>query len=166
MAYNHQLSSGTVLDDDNTPWLLNSFKLDYIRTTFKGKKIAIFYCYVAEGTMLKKLFRNWTASPEEFNESKDKVFICQVASGREGINLSTADELIFFNISYSAVSYWQARARSQSQKGGDKRVNWIFSHIPGKETIEQKIYKVVQSKKNFTLSHFNKAKSNPIKKKL
>lgn len=165
MSFEHQLSSGTAICDEEIPWQLDSYKIDYIREVFKGRKVAIFYCYVAEGNMLKRWFKNWTSDPEVFNKSKDKVFICQVSSGREGINLSTADDLIFYNISYSAVSYWQARARSQTQKGGDKKVHWIFSHIEGKETIEQKIYKIVQSKKNFTLSHFRKPKHNSISKK-
>jgi hypothetical protein len=39
----------------------------------------------------------------------------QIVAGREGVNLSTADALVFYNIDFSATSYWQARARLQTK---------------------------------------------------
>lgn len=171
MSLVHQVSSGTVLaqrdgDIKSTPLILSTYKIDYIKEKFAGKRIAIFYVYVAEGELLKKAFHMWTDRPENFRNYHDTVFICQVSAGREGINLSTADAIVFFNISYSAVSYWQARARSQSQKGGDREVHWIFSKSDGiQKTIEQKIYDVVVTKKNFTLSHFNKTRASISKRK-
>lgn len=149
MSYCHQLSSGTYIDINKKRRVISKFKAKFINKKFKGK-IAIFYVYVAEGDMLKKVFPNWTDSPEVFNASKKKTFIGQIVSVREGTNLSTADDLIYINIPYSAVSYWQGRARSQTRSGGNKRVNWIFSDTG----IEQEIYETVQQKKNFTLDHF------------
>ena len=35
----------------------------------------------------------------------------------------------------------------------ENRIFWLF----GKRTIEHKIYKTVQQKKNFTLSHYDRA---------
>src|SRR5690606_14669059 len=98
----HQISSGTYIDDDGNRKVISKFKVDYIKKRFAGRKIAIFYVYVAEGDMLKKAFKNWTDVPDEFNKSKNKTFICQIVSGKEGTNLSTADDLIFFNIAYSS----------------------------------------------------------------
>lgn len=155
MSAFHQLSSGTIIQSDGVPVTVSNFKVRFIDEHWPDHKKAIFYVYKQEGELLKKSYKNWTTNYKEFNESKDKVFISQVVSGREGIDLRTADVLIFFNISYSAVSYWQARARSQSKDGGNKEVHWLFSNIPGgKKTIEQKIFEVVQSKKNFTTKHF------------
>lgn len=165
MSMTHQLSSGTIIDDTGHAFIISKFKLDYIKKTFAGMKIAIFYVYVKEGEMLRAYFNNCTDDPQYFNAHDKSVFICQVAAGREGINLSSADAIVFMNISYSAVSYWQARARSQSQKGGDKEVHWIFSNNGPVKTIEQKIYEVVQFKKNFTLRHFQINRASLTKKK-
>jgi len=149
-SYFHQLSSGTIRNIDNTAVVVDSFKADYIKKKFKGKT-AIFYCFIVEGELLRFTFPEWTDDPAEFAKAgKECKFIKQVRSGREGINLATADDLVFFNISYSAVSYWQARARTQAAKGGDKRVHWLFTD----KGIEQSIYEAVKEKKNYTTNHF------------
>ena len=54
------------------------------------------------------------------------------------------------NIDFSAVSYWQSRDRLTTM---DRKINdiyWIFA----KKGIENKIYKSVSNKKDFTLSVF------------
>jgi hypothetical protein len=154
----HQISSGTYIDADGERHILSDYKIKYIKRRFAGKKIAIYYVFIAEGEMLKKAFKNWTDSPEEFNKSKDKVFICQIVAGREGVNLSTADDLIFFNISFSAVSYWQGRARTQTIDGGDRWIHWIMS----KEGIEGDVYDAVRLKQNYTKQYFDARKYNSI----
>ena len=73
-------------------------------------------------------------------------------SGREGISLRLADVLVFYNIAFSAVSYWQARDRLTTMDRKTNKVYWIFSS----KGIERKIYKAVQEKKNYTLSIFKK----------
>lgn len=94
-----------------------------------------------------------TEDPEEFNGRNDKVFVSQIISGREGVNLSTADALVFYNIDFSALSYWQARARMQSkERVKEAIVYWVFSE----GGIEEKIYKQVIEKKDYTLAHFLK----------
>ena len=93
------------------------------------KKIAIFYKYVAEATALQWEFAGRIVTdPMAFNKAgNDAVFISQVQSGREGINLSSADCLIMYNIDFSAVSYWQARARLQTKdRKEDAIVYWLF----------------------------------------
>jgi hypothetical protein len=147
----HQISSGTYIDDDENRQVISTFKADYIKKHFKNRKIAIFYCYIAEGEMLKKYFKYWTDDPKYFDYYENVPFICQIVSGREGIDLRSADDVIYFNISYSAVSYWQGRARSQSIDGGDKLVHFLLTDLG----IEQDIYKTVRSKENFTTKHFD-----------
>lgn len=148
----HQISSGTAIDSQGEGNVLDDFKAQYIKTRFAGKKIAIFYLYKKEGELLKKVFKKHTAHPSDFNKSSSLTFIKQVRSGREGVNLYSADALIFFNISYSAVNYLQARARSQSKDGGNKEVHWIFSD----QGIEHGIYEIVANNKvDYTRKHFN-----------
>lgn len=152
----HQLCSGTVRDEEGNAIVIDYTKAEYIRDNFKGKKIAVFYKYVAECAALQFIFAGRIVTdPMLFNKSgNDAVFISQIQSGREGINLSSADCLIMYNIDFSAVSYWQSRARMQTKDRKEAAmVYWLFT-IGG---IEERIYNVVMNKKDFTLSHYKKA---------
>jgi SNF2 family DNA or RNA helicase len=89
----------------------------------------------------------------EFNQSDSLIFLGQIQSVREGINLSTADYLIMYNIDFSATSYWQGRDRlSTKDRTKENKVYWIFAE----NGIEDKIYNTVMNKRNYTLSHFNR----------
>ena len=151
----HQICGGTLKDEEGNRFVFDDSKANFIKEKFAGKKIAIFYKFVAEGMQLQLTFKgNVFTDPMEFNKAgKDAVFISQIQSGREGINISTADCLIMYNIDFSALSYWQSRARLQTKDRVDKAmVYWIFFE----GGIEDKIYNVVQSKKDFTLNHYKK----------
>ena len=101
-----------------------------------------------------------TQDIEEFNTT-DKHIALQIVSGREGTNLSKADFIIMYNIDFSAVSYWQARDRMTTIKRSNNIVYWLFS-IGG---IEDKIYKAVMNKKNYTTQTFIKDVRIEIPKK-
>ena len=73
-------------------------------------------------------------------------------SGREGISLRQADCLVYYNIDFSATSYWQSRDRMTTKDRIKNEVYWIFSQ----GGIEDQIYKAVVNKKDYTLNHFKK----------
>jgi len=149
----HQIYSGSVIDENEEGLIFDRSKAYWIKDNFKDKKIAIFYKYKAEEIMLYLTFGydKFTTDPQEFAKSDSKWFLSQIQSGREGINLSTADALIMLNIDFSAVSYWQARARMQNKDREDaSKVYWLFAE----GGIEEKIYKAVKDKKDYTLSYF------------
>lgn len=155
----HQIYSGTVIIDESPDNKVDSKVFDYtkgefIKDYFKGKKIAIYYKFKAELAMLRWVFAGCnTLDPQEFEERDDLVFLSQVVSGREGINLSSADALVFLNIDFSAVSYWQTRARIQTKdRTKDSKIYYIFS-VNG---IEDKIHKMVSQKLDYTLQYFKK----------
>jgi hypothetical protein len=150
----HQICGGTVKSEDGKAIIFDDTKAKFIKERFKGQKIAIFYKYIAEGLLLRATFNNIHEDPQAFNEAGgDAVFISQVQSGREGINLSTADALVMYNIDFSAVSYWQSRARMQTKdRTQASKVYWVFTT----GGIEDRIFNMVQNKKDFTLSHFRK----------
>src|SRR5690625_1327330 len=149
----HQMFSGTVKTEDGNIIKFDNSKAKFIKHYFKGKKIAIFYKFIAEGEMLRDFFSYNTDSPEDFNNSDNKVFIGQIRSSREGVNLSTADALVFFNIDFSALSYLQGKERLQSKnRKRDAKVYWIFS----KNGIEERIYNTVKNKLDYTLSYFKR----------
>ena len=88
---------------------------------------------------------------EEFNKT-DKCIALQIVSGREGISLKKAQALVYYNIDFSATSYWQSRDRMTTKDRLYNDVYWIFS----KGGIEKQIYKAVTKKKDYTINHFKK----------
>ena len=149
----HQIYSGTVKFESGNSMVLDTYKADFIAKKFEGNKIGIFYKFVEELNALKKVFGDClTTELKEFDEGGYQVIALQIVSGREGISLKNAEYLIFYNIDFSATSYWQARDRMTTKDRGYNKVYWVFSDCG----IEQDIYKVVNNKKNYTLSHFKK----------
>lgn len=150
----HQLCSGTVKTEEGEMIVVDYSKAAFIKDKFEGKRIAVFYKYVAEMAQLRMMLNPVFTDPMEFNRSTGPaVFITQFQSGREGVDLSTADCIIMYNIDFSALSYWQARARLQTKdRVQAAKVYWVFTE----GGIEEQIYKVVQGKKDFTTQHYKK----------
>lgn len=152
----HQIYSGSVIADNNETGIIFDYsKLDLIKTCFAGKKIAIYYKFKAEEQMIRTAIGEdkLTTDPMVFNQSDDVWFYSQVQSGREGVNLSTADAIVMLNIDFSAVSYWQARARMQNKNRTKPCLLYWIMAVDG---IEERIHKAVMQKKSYTLSHFKK----------
>ena len=150
MSKLHQLYSGTVKFESGNSMVLDTSKADYIKWKFTGNKVGIFYKFTAELEALKSVFNDdITTDLDEFN-STDKHIALQIVSGREGISLKNADFIVFYNIDFSATSYWQARDRMTTIDRSYNKVYWIFSD----KGIESKIHRTVLGKKNFTLNHF------------
>ena len=148
----HQISSGTI-KIDNKYHTLDESKAWFIKAKFYDKKIAIFYKFIQEGEVLRKVFPNHTDNPDVFNKSKDIVFIKQCVSGREGVDLSSADLLIAYNIDFSATTYWQMRARMQTlERTKESKLVWIFSE----NGIENFVHRAVTRKKKYTSDYFMK----------
>ena len=148
----HQLCSGTVIFESGNTKIFSLNKAKAIKWKFDSDKIGIFYKFTAELDALKQVFGDsLTTDIEEFNTT-DKHIALQIQSGREGISLKAADYLVFYNIDFSATSYWQARDRMTTKHRNYNKVFWVFS-IGG---IERKIYKAVVEKKNYTLRHFKR----------
>jgi hypothetical protein len=152
MSKLHQLYSGTIKFDDGTRQVIDDSKGQFIKEYFAGKKIAIFYKFVAELECIKEVMKEKvTENLQEFQTS-NKWIALQIVSGREGISLKEADCLVYFNIDFSAVSYWQSRDRLTTMERLENSVYWVFSE----GGIEPKIYKRVMNKKNFTKHLFLK----------
>ena len=102
--------------------------------------------------MLRETFGDRaTDSPEKFNSNEDAVFIGQVRASREGVNLSSAEYLIFYGIEYSSLSYLQSRDRASFLgRTTPPRVHYVFA-LNG---IEPRVLQRVRTKKDFTVSHF------------
>ena len=146
----HQLSSGTCKFEDGTSMVIDYSKAEFIKWRFSDEKIAIFYKFKEELNALKSVYGNdLTEDLDEFNNT-DKCIALQIVSGREGISLKNAKYLVYYNIDFSATSYWQSRARLTTSDRPSNDVYWIFA----KNGIEKNVYKAVMNKKNYTLSNF------------
>lgn len=151
MSKTHQLYSGTVKFESGKTMTIDNSKAVFIKDKFKDK-IAIFYKFQAEYDTLKEVYQDeLTNDLEDFNNSNKSIAL-QIVSGREGISLSNAKYLVYYNIDFSALSYWQSRDRLTTMDRLTNEVFWIFSE----NGIEDKIYKSVVNKKNYTLNVFKK----------
>ena len=148
----HQLYSGTIKFESGNSKVIDYSKANYIHYKFIDKKIGIFYKFKEELNALKKVYGDKICTElEEFNNT-DKSRALQIVSGREGISLRKADALVYYNIDFSATSYWQSRDRMTTKERLESDVYWVFS----KGGIESEIYKAVSKKKDYTVNHFKK----------
>ena len=147
----HQLESGTIKFESGNSMILDESKAYFIRDYFKGKKLAIFYYYKEEELLLRIAFPNHTSDIEEFNNS-DKHYIGQQYSSAMGINLSSADCLVFYNFGFSGTNYLQSIDRLTTISRKENDVYFVY----GKGSLTEKIHNVVKQKKNFTEAQFNK----------
>jgi hypothetical protein len=149
----HQIYNGTViletLEGSNLSVVLSDYKARFIRDSFKGKKIAIMYYYQAELEILKNVFGNdITADIEEFN-STNKNFAIQQGS-TEGMNISKAECLVYYNFHFSGKNYIQSRDRL-TIKGRENNDVYFILEDPG---INKNILKSVRNKKDYSLKSF------------
>ena len=148
----HQLCSGTIKFESGNSMVLDTTKAEYIKDYFAGCKIGIFYKFKEELSALKQVFKDDLTTELSVFEDTDKNIALQIVSGREGISLKKADYLVYYNIDFSATSYWQSKDRMTTKERAFNHVYWIFS----KDGIEHDIYKAVTKKKDYTVNHFRK----------
>ena len=148
----HQMYSGTVKFESGNSMILDLTKAQFIYDNFCVSKIGIFYKFKEELNALKQVYGDQLCTELEVFDNTDKTIALQIVSGREGISLRNAEFLVYYNIDFSATSYWQSRDRMTTKDSKLSKVFWIFA----KNGIEKQIYKSVIQKKDYTLKHFNK----------
>jgi hypothetical protein len=153
MSKLHQMYSGTIKFESGNSIVLSYFKAEFIKRQFDGCKIAIFYKFKEEYEALKEVFKDkLTNDHEVFKSDPDMNIAWQIVSGREGTSLKEAEYIVYYNIDFSATSYWQSRDRMTTIDRPSNEVYWIFAI----GSLDEKIYKMVSKKKNYTLKHFEK----------
>jgi hypothetical protein len=146
----HQLCSGTIKFESGNSMVLDTSKAEFIKQKFQGSKIGIFYKFKEELSALQSVFNDELTTDLSIFESTDKSIALQIVSGREGISLRHAKFLVYYNIDFSATSYWQSRDRMTTKDRSFNHVYWVFS----KGGIEHDVYKAVIKKKDYTVNHF------------
>ena len=148
----HQLYSGTIKFESGNSTIIDYSKAQFIHDNFADVKIGIFYKFKEELNALKKIYGDQLCTELSVFEDTSKSIALQIVSGREGISLRKAKALVYYNIDFSATSYWQSRDRMTTKDRLESDVYWIFA----KGGIENDIYKAVSKKKDFTVNHFKK----------
>jgi len=148
----HQLYSGTVKFESGNSTIIDYSKAQFIHDNFADVKIGIFYKFKEELNALKKIYGDQLCTELDEFDTTSKSIALQIVSGREGISLRKADALVYYNIDFSATSYWQSRDRMTTKDRLESDVYWIFA----KGGIEKDIYKAVSKKKDYTVSHFKR----------
>lgn len=152
MSKIHQLYSGTVKFESGKSMVIDTTKAEFIKEQWEGCQIGIFYKFKEELVALQQIFGDeLTTDLDEFNTTFKSIAL-QIVSGREGISLKNAEYLVYYNIDFSATSYWQSKDRMTTKDRLENEVFWVFS----KGGIEHEIYKAVTKKKDYTLAHFKK----------
>lgn len=148
----HQIYSGTVKFEGGNSIVLDYSKAEFIRERFRKMKVGIFYKFKEELNALKHVYGDDLTTELSVFEDTDKSIALQIVSGREGISLRQAKCLVYYNIDFSATSYWQSKDRMTTKERLENDVYWVFAN----KGIEDKIYRAVTKKKDYTLSHFKK----------
>jgi hypothetical protein len=153
----HQIHSGSIILDEvegepRQSVMLSDAKARYIADNWPTEKLVIFYVFKHELQAIKSVLGDRVTTDLETFQTTDKSIVLQVVSGREGLNLSAGELIIFYNIQHSATSYFQARDRLTTNTRRESHIYWLFSS----GGIEEKIYKVVQGKKTYTAAHFKR----------
>ena len=148
----HQLYSGTIKFESGNSTVIDYSKAQYIYDNFCTQKIGIFYKFKEELKALKEIYGDQLCTDLSVFEDTDKSIALQIVSGREGISLRQASALVYYNIDFSATSYWQSRDRMTTKDRLESDVYWVFA----RGGIEKDIYKAVTKKKDYTVNHFKK----------
>lgn len=141
----HQIENGTVITENNNAFVIDTYKAEFIKQYFRGRKTAIFYYFQKEKELLLQVFGDSiTTDIHEFNSTR-KHFAIQQISGSEAISLKEADALVYFNFGYSGKNYCQGRDRMTTKERAENNVYFILA----KKSINERIYKAIKAKKRY-----------------
>ena len=116
-------------------------KVDYIKKVWgDSSSVVIFYHYIAEGTKLRKAFKN--------------AVVLQGTTNAEGVELSMYDTIVVYSQDWSTAKYTQRRAR-QASKARTKEI--VVHFLLVKKAISDQCYQTVAiNKVNFVDSTFER----------
>lgn len=152
----HQIFNGSCIIEtatrDTKTILLSNYKANFIAKHFKGKKIAIMYYYQAELDILSQVFgsENLTTDFETFNSKDVNLAIQQNTT--EGMNLSKADCLVYYNLGFSGKNFIQSRDRMTVKERKNNDVYFVCES----GGITKKILQAVRNKKLYNSRMFKK----------
>lgn len=147
----HQIYNGTCIGETGDVILLDDSKAKFIKQKFQDNKLAIFYQFKGELKLLQSVFKDkLTTDLPEFNSSDKNIAIQQ--SSTEGLNLSKADYIVYYNFGFSGKNYTQSRDRLTTMQRKNNDVYFIFE----RGGISEKIYKAISQKMSYNIQLFKR----------
>ena len=147
-----QMAGGAVYDGDGTAHAIHDKKLDALEDLVEsanGKPVLVAYWFKHEAERIKNRLKvreiKTSQDIADWNAGKIPVALIHPASAGHGLNLQKGGSiLIWFGLTWSLELYQQTNARLWRQGQMDKTV--IIQHIVAKDTIDERILKVLEHK--------------------
>lgn len=147
----HQIWNGTCIGESGNTILIDDSKAKFIHDKFKNNKIAIFYYFKAELDIIQQVYGDSvTTDLTEFNNSNKNIALQQ--SALEGMNLSKADYIVYYNFGFSGKAYIQSKDRLTTRERKSNEIFFVFE----RGGISEKIYKAVRNKQSYNIKLFNR----------
>ena len=128
----HQLAQGSVIDELDNTVLISPFKAKAIAEAHKGKKVAVFYKYIADYKLLSTFF--------------NKEDLYQIDSAVTGINLSHYDEMAVMSLTFSGSNYSQMMSRMLHPDNKEQPNVYVYLT---NHTVDTDVYKAVSLKRDY-----------------
>lgn len=149
----HQIENGHCIVergiDESKTVIFDTSKAEWIEENFRDKKIAILFFYKAEREILKDVFQeDITEDLDEFNKTNKHLMLYQGTT--EGMNVSKADCLVWYNFGFSGVAFAQAKDRL-TIKGRKDNDNYFIMY---ENSLNEKILKAVTNKEDYNSRAF------------
>ncbi len=147
-----QMANGAIYTDDKNVVSIHDRKLDALEDLVEsanGQPVLVAYWFKHDKDRIQKRMeaRELKESQDfaDWNARKIPVALIHPASAGHGLNLQQGGSiLIWFGLTWSLELYQQTNARLWRQGQADKTV--IIQHIVAKDTIDERILKVLEHK--------------------
>ena len=152
-----QMANGAIYDDDKAVIHVHDRKLDALEDiieSMNGKPVLVAYWFNHDYDRIADRLKalsipfeklDTTAGIEKWNNGKIPVALIHPASAGHGLNLQDGGStLVWFGLTWSLELYQQTNARLYRQ--GQNSDTVVIMHIAAKDTIDEKILKVLKKK--------------------
>lgn len=147
-----QMANGAIYTDDKDVVTTHDRKLDALEDLVEsanGKPVLVAYWFKHDKDRIQqRMEARELKEPQDFadwNAGKIPVALIHPASAGHGLNLQQGGSiLVWFGLTWSLELYQQTNARLWRQGQADKTV--IIQHIVAKDTIDERILKVLEHK--------------------
>jgi hypothetical protein len=149
-----QICSGVVLDDEGEPLEVNRVKVEWLNS-FKTSKIAVLTSFKAEIDVIGRIYPLVSTTDDFRTFSQANFhgwFVGSIQRFNAGVDLSSAEALVFTSCPWSSVQYQQARDRLL-RRDRTRSAPVYFPVIAS--GIDEQIYRVVSGeKRDFTARQY------------
>lgn len=147
-----QFASGAIYDEDKNVLTIHSQKIEALKEIVEeaqGEPILVFYNFQHDLERIKNAFPQarelqGAEDMDEWNNGQVPLLLAHPQSAGHGLNLQAGGHtIVWFSLTWSLEYYQQANARLMRQ---GQQHNVIVHHLITKDTIDERVLKVLQGK--------------------